>query len=163
MTNARKKVSTGALPRLTALEIRSPCSESWAAMLGSDQLRLCQHCNKHVHNLSAMVPAEAEALLASKPADLCVRVETSANGSVLSRGIAPGEPGRVLALPRWAVRMASALLLGWLLPSCREAAEPPLPVTGQDPPEDMRVLMGEICLPEEPFAATGPEETSAGS
>ena len=81
MKSADKKSQLIALHRL---EIASPCTASWAAMQGNEQVRHCGDCNKNVFNLSAMGEAEAAALLADNGGDLCVRFYRRADGTVMT-------------------------------------------------------------------------------
>lgn len=53
------------------INIEEPCHQSWEQMRGDEQRRFCDHCDKHVHNLSAMTKAQAQELL-EREADLCV-------------------------------------------------------------------------------------------
>lgn len=66
------------------LPIAEPCHADWGAMSGDERRRFCSQCSKHVHDLSALRPREAEALVASE-ADLCVRYEVDADGAVVHR------------------------------------------------------------------------------
>lgn len=50
-----------------------------------DAKRFCHACNKHVHNLSAMTRAEAEALVSDDATPICVRVEVDAAGRSIHR------------------------------------------------------------------------------
>ena len=63
------------MPRrpLDVIEVKQPCPMSWEQMRGDDTRRFCAHCNKHVHNLSAMPADEAEKLVCSAAGELCVR------------------------------------------------------------------------------------------
>lgn len=70
--------------RREQLHIPQPCSASWEAMHGDDQRRFCDHCSKHVHDLSAMDEASATALLQQEPS-LCVRFSVAPDGSVRHR------------------------------------------------------------------------------
>src|SRR4051812_28790834 len=58
---------------LDVIEVESPCSASWDQMTGDEVRRFCPHCNKFVHNLSAIPAGEAEQLVCSSAGDLCVR------------------------------------------------------------------------------------------
>ncbi|MDP2307220.1 MAG: hypothetical protein Q8P18_14435 [Pseudomonadota bacterium] len=71
------------MSRLDQLAIQSPCSASWAKMDGTDTRRFCVSCEKAVHNLSAMAPCEAEALLASPGPAPCVRFLRRGDGSIV--------------------------------------------------------------------------------
>lgn len=50
-----------------------------------DTKRFCHACNKHVHNLSAMTRAEAEALVRDDAPPICVRIEVDAAGRSIHR------------------------------------------------------------------------------
>jgi hypothetical protein len=87
--------------RSTALDVISvsqPCPESWDAMHGNEQVRYCEGCRKHVHNLSAMTREQAATLVEGCGAagDLCVRFSKSAGGVIetLDYRRAPGRGGR---------------------------------------------------------------------
>src|SRR4051812_26048093 len=69
------------VPRLQ-VHIPSPCQESWSQMAGDAQRRHCERCNHKVHDLSALSPAAAHALVANaKPGELCVRGYFTADGT----------------------------------------------------------------------------------
>src|SRR4051794_34167957 len=51
-----------ALPILDSVRIASPCTASWDAMTGDDQVRFCGQCEKNVYNLSGMAREDAERL-----------------------------------------------------------------------------------------------------
>ncbi len=77
--------SKRALPMLDRLTVASPCSASWADMLGDERVRFCVSCEKNVYNLSEMTRADAEALLASRAeGELCVRFYQRADGTVMT-------------------------------------------------------------------------------
>src|SRR5947207_1881563 len=69
---------------LDGLQIASPCSASWEAMSGTDQVRYCQHCQKNVYNLSGMSRRHAEALVRANEGRLCVRFYRRRDGTVLT-------------------------------------------------------------------------------
>jgi hypothetical protein len=66
---------------LTQVRIAEPCPRSFADMTGTDQTRFCQHCDKHVHNLSAMTQDEAQRLVCESAGRLCVAFYPNADGS----------------------------------------------------------------------------------
>jgi hypothetical protein len=69
---------------LDGLQIASPCSASWEAMSGNDQVRFCQHCEKNVYNLSGVSRREAEAVVRENEGRLCVRFYRRRDGTVLT-------------------------------------------------------------------------------
>ena len=58
---------------IDAIEVKSPCSESWDEMQGNDQVRFCGHCAKSVNNLSEMTRREAVRLVRASGGNLCIR------------------------------------------------------------------------------------------
>jgi hypothetical protein len=70
---------------MRAPPIPNPCTADWAAMSGSDTRRHCATCDRSVHDLSAMAPSEADALIRSRER-LCVRYLADAAGAVLFAG-----------------------------------------------------------------------------
>lgn len=58
---------------LNNLKVNSPCSADWNAMSGNEQVRFCEHCSLHVHNLSLMTQSQAERLISRSNGRLCVR------------------------------------------------------------------------------------------
>jgi len=80
----------GTLARMTdgkplcEIEIADPCPVAWDEMSGTDAQRHCAQCSKTVHDLSAMAPAAAAALLAgAAPGGTCVRVRCDRDGFVI--------------------------------------------------------------------------------
>src|SRR4051812_42435495 len=71
------------LPLLERIEVASPCSRSWDAMMGDDRMRACGACKQHVFNLSAMTAAEAEQLILERAGVACVRYFQRADGTIL--------------------------------------------------------------------------------
>ena len=69
---------------LDVIEIRTPCPADWEQMAGDDAKRFCQHCQKHVHNLSAMPADGAERLVCESAGKLCVRFARDGSGKVLT-------------------------------------------------------------------------------
>ncbi len=55
------------------VKVKSPCNESWDQMQGTDKMRFCSHCTKHVNNLSEMTRKEAMILVRSSNGNICVR------------------------------------------------------------------------------------------
>lgn len=58
---------------LDRLRVAKACDESWEQMRGTNQVRFCSHCEKSVHNLSAMTRRDAERLVAASGGRLCIR------------------------------------------------------------------------------------------
>lgn len=85
-----------ALPLLSQLRVASPCRESWEGMQGDDRVRHCGKCDKHVYNLSALEPQQAEALLREREGELCVRFFRRADGTVMTSDCPSGSGRRRL-------------------------------------------------------------------
>ncbi len=66
---------------LSRVRVASPCNQGWDTMQGNDQVRFCDHCAKHVHDLSEMTPEAALELVAKSEGQLCVRYESNPDGS----------------------------------------------------------------------------------
>ena len=58
---------------LEKIEVKTPCSEDWNEMRGSDEMRFCSHCSKSVNNLSAMTRKRALKIVRESNGNLCVR------------------------------------------------------------------------------------------
>ena len=72
-------------PQLRGLRVASPCAADWAAMPGTDRVRMCADCALHVYNLSELTAREARALIRQHDGRLCVRLYRRADGTVLTR------------------------------------------------------------------------------
>ncbi len=71
--------------RLDLIEVKSPCTQDWNRMYGNDQVRFCEHCVKHVHDLSAMTRRKAERFVARAAqggSSICVRYTPGPDGKV---------------------------------------------------------------------------------
>ena len=62
------------------LKVKSPCSSTWDAMIGNDQVRFCEHCSLRVHNISQLTPKRVRALVAKTHGRLCVRYQSLPDG-----------------------------------------------------------------------------------
>lgn len=83
-----------------APSIEKPCPVKWESMVGDEKRRYCEHCQLHVHNLSAMTTAERNEVLAPSPEHKCISYLTRANSP------APHGKARLMlqslsSLPRW--------------------------------------------------------------
>jgi hypothetical protein len=116
--------------RATDIPIASPCGADWRTMKPSDTKRFCEACKKHVHDLSAMTPAEARALLASPPTEgLCVRYLHDAHGDVVFRD-AP-LPSAMLVRAKRIAQAAAWVALPAALAACSSAIDScPMPTMG---------------------------------
>jgi hypothetical protein len=67
---------------LDRINIASPCSADWDSMTGNREVRFCQHCSKHVNNISEMTRKQALALVARSKGRLCVRINRRPDGRI---------------------------------------------------------------------------------
>ncbi len=67
---------------LDSIEVKSPCLQDWDSMHGSDEIRFCDHCVKHVHDLSAMTRKDAAKLIARSQGGICVRYIRRPDGRI---------------------------------------------------------------------------------
>lgn len=58
---------------IDSIEVKTPCSESWDEMVGTNQIRFCSHCAKSVNDISAMTRKEAIRLINASSGRLCIR------------------------------------------------------------------------------------------
>ena len=58
---------------LDKIEVKSPCSQSWEEMRGSETTRFCSHCDLNVNNLSAMTRKQALKIVRESGGAICVR------------------------------------------------------------------------------------------
>lgn len=130
------------------LNLSFQCPANWEEMEGDDRRRYCGHCRKHVHNLSAMTRAEAEATVKG-PEEVCVRMERRRDGTIVVKDC----PRATEAGKRMSRIAAAGLAAGGALalPGC--ADEESVPMMGTPPvphveDEDVTQLVGYICPPE---------------
>ena len=104
-------------PLLGSVRVATPCTASWEAMTGDDQVRFCGQCQKNVYNLSAMDREEAERLLARREGSICVRFYQRADGTVMTAdcpvGVRRRRRRRVALTVVGAGAMAAAAAAGW--------------------------------------------------
>ncbi|HVF66698.1 MAG TPA: ankyrin repeat domain-containing protein [Pyrinomonadaceae bacterium] len=62
------------------LTVNFPCTAEWDSMSGNEQVRFCTHCEKSVHNLSAMTRKDALRLVRDNAGGVCVRFYSDPRG-----------------------------------------------------------------------------------
>ncbi|CAN1540720.1 hypothetical protein MCEMSE15_01755 [Fimbriimonadaceae bacterium] len=72
------------LSELVMVTIPKPCGESWDAMVGGEDKRLCAGCGCHVHNLAGMPASEVEALMQAETT-VCTRIMADPVKGILTR------------------------------------------------------------------------------
>jgi len=128
---------------LNQVTVAEPCHVPWDEMQGDEATRFCKHCQKSVHNLSAMPKAQAERLICESAGNLCIRFAKTADGQIATldyRGL-PGK--RRWTWRAWTlVAMAGALTAGVVNAAIfGKRVMPPAPVVvAPKPPQQM--MMG---------------------
>jgi hypothetical protein len=98
---------------LDIIEIPEPCPASWEAMEGDQYKRFCSQCSKHVFDLSAHSREEAEQLLQSGAAKICVSFIRNPDGSVQT-----DECPRPLRPLRNGLKLAASFVAGIFVAAC---------------------------------------------
>jgi hypothetical protein len=166
-------------PKLEDVRVAAPCHVSWDTMVGDDRVRFCGRCEKNVYNLSAMPREEAEAFIADRAGNICVRLYKRTDGTVLTEDCPVGVKRRRRV--RLAIAVGGGLMMGagWaaasmdgkckLEPSWHQgeiaplqgvmAVDPP-PSAAQEPSAEVpppqpsgRVLMGKPVMKPHPGGA----------
>ncbi len=91
---------------LDRVYVAAPCPADWNQMVGSERVRFCAQCNRHVYNLSGISKTAAEALLASTEDRLCIRYYRRADGTILTQNCPVG----LQAIKRKVTRAISTFL-----------------------------------------------------
>lgn len=58
---------------IDSVKVGVPCGEDWEQMSGSERVRFCSHCSKHVNNLSEVTRKEAARFVRASGGDICIR------------------------------------------------------------------------------------------
>lgn len=104
------------------IQVASPCTVSWDAMKGDEQVRFCGQCEKNVYNLSTMSLTEISNLLERKEGRTCVRFYRRADGTVLTDDCPVGLRAVRRKMALIATAAAGALAtMGFAMFSSREA------------------------------------------
>jgi hypothetical protein len=77
----------------TEILFPEPCHEDWEKMHPEGRARLCDMCDKKVHDLSRYTPEEADILLLGGEAPACVRASILPDGRVTTL---PSRAGKIL-------------------------------------------------------------------
>lgn len=148
---------------LEQIDVAQPCLAAWEEMRGGDGARFCEHCQKHVHDLSAMSRDEAERLVCASGGDLCIRFARADDGQVMtldyrSKPVKLGWSWRVWTL----LSVVAALITGGV--NALVFRSQPVPVVIPTPPAPRgQMVMGAMMprtLPPSPSigdSATSPD------
>ena len=137
---------------LETMQIASPCRADWNAMDGNDRLRFCSQCGLNVYNLAGMSRTEAEMLLRSRGARLCVRFFRRADGTVLTQDCFVGLAALRRRLRLWTVAAASLIgaFLAWFGLRQGFRVNPDSHVYMGDVMTAKPMIMGRIAAPAKP-------------
>ena len=106
MPHAPADARTRAATPLPVIEVASPCTVDWETMTGDARSRFCAHCERHVHDLSAMDSEEVIDLLCHSAGQLCVKFERTNDGDVKTLDYEPASSARA----RWRVVISGVVL-----------------------------------------------------
>jgi hypothetical protein len=95
---------------LKNINVASPCSQDWNAMIGTERKRYCGECKLNVYNLSGMSRAEAENLIVNSEGRLCVRFYRRDDGSILTKDCPVGWAAIKRRISRTAAAALSVLI-----------------------------------------------------
>ena len=133
---------------LPVIEIPEPCTADWNTMTGDNRRRFCAHCQRHVHDLSAMRNDEVLDLICRNAGDLCVQFERAADGQVMTLDYQPAA-----ARPRWRYHWIIVAVLAAVGATVGRATWQQEP-----PPPRLRGAMAPVRLPSPPVAPSCPTE-----
>lgn len=98
-------------PAPPPLRVGTPCPKQWDEMRGDDKRRFCEHCQLHVHNLSAMSRPERERFVTESAGQLCIAYELRVDGTMITPSF-----WRKISGPFQRTRHAFVAILASLLP-----------------------------------------------
>lgn len=159
------------------IRVATPCPKLWEEMSGNGKKRFCEHCQLHVHNLSAMSRRERDHFVAESGGRACIAYELRPDGSMVTpsrwRGML-----RPLQRAQLALFAVLATLLPFFFSACasrRAVGEAPrcikappngVPVLGEAPTRDQAGLRGGStpppALPPHGEAVEGPRPMMLG-
>ena len=116
-------------PEPPPLRIGTPCPKQWDQMTGDAKRRFCEHCQLHVHNLSAMSERERERFVARSGGRACIAYQLRRDGTLIT----PSFWRTALTPFRWmrfAVTACLATFLPFLFSACSEPKKSP-PLLGK--------------------------------
>src|SRR5215471_8758277 len=113
------------------ITIAAPCDAEWAAMIGNDQVRFCEHCRLHVTNLSSMTRLQAMRLVERSHGRVCVRYIQRADGEILTGQL----PQKLHRISRRVSRIAAGAFTATLSVASAAAQTKPDPNPSSPPPQ----------------------------
>jgi hypothetical protein len=125
---------------LEQIDVPRPCPIGEQELSGDGATRFCPHCQKNVHDLSAMTQADAERLVCQNAGNLCVLFSQTHDGQMVTLDY---EPARRRGVWRWQPFAALGILGGLAI----AIFGPPPRVT-----RTMGVMMPRTVRPADPYA-----------
>jgi hypothetical protein len=98
---------------LDVLQVDNPCTADWQLMPGDDRVRFCDHCQRQVHNLSAMTEDEAVRLVCAQAGELCVRFSRDPKGRTATLNYQPTHDGAKRGWRFWSALGAGGAIASW--------------------------------------------------
>lgn len=100
------------------LTIGKVCPMSWSSMQGDSKKRYCEHCQLHVHNLSAMSGRERARFVRESGGRACIAYRLDADGTLITPPSPWQRATRVFREPKAAAMGLLATLLPFLFSAC---------------------------------------------
>ena len=144
------------------VDVATPCTMSWDAMKpAQDGRRFCEHCQRHVHDLSTMRGTEVEDLICKSAGSLCVRYEQLPGGAVKTLEY-NDRRGEGLRTRRWLLVGVIVSLMGGVANAMwRSRQVAPMATMGGIRPAPTTVMMGEALPPAAVTPTTKPSQVVA--
>ncbi len=146
------------------LQIGKPCPKSWDSLSGDGKRRFCEHCQLHVHNLSAMSSRERNRFVAESGGRACIAYRLRPDGTLITPSVWRNFSRHFGRLQVAAMAVLSAVL-PFLFSACSQrrhdgSTTPPahLHSAGQKD-QDCQITLG-VPMPPPP-AASAPKSTSS--
>ena len=127
---------------LDRIDVASPCQADWDEMTGDEQVRFCQHCSKHVHDLSQITRNDVRKLVAASGGSLCVRYRKRPDGTL--KTIERPEP--LTQIKRRLSRIAAGAFTASLSLAQSVAAQTARPAGGERPAAIQPATLGRLLL-----------------
>lgn len=146
------------------LKVLSPCSESWAEMVGNDKVRFCSHCQKSVHNLSEMTRQEALDLAFKSNGRLCVKYYVNQDQKIKFKETKQLKTSNISPLPSNRsplLNVAAAGLFALTLGSGISSAQTVIPTVDTSTTQNQTIQNPNLQLEPNSISGTITDETGA--
>jgi hypothetical protein len=116
---------------LHQVRVGSPCPKTWDELSGDGGSRFCSHCNRHVHNLSAMPADQAQRLVCESAGRLCIAYVPDERGGVTPLSYREQKPPRYGWKLVAAIAALGGIASGVVTAIYRPKPPPPAPILGK--------------------------------